>query len=184
MSNSQARVAGLVALVLAGYAAALWAASAFAKASADKPAGGEVTLIANVLSNVHTGEKEKAVFLLAYDGTPEVKAEFAKILADFYPEKGLDADAAVKLQDQFMTRLRYNVDGPLVEKMWKEAEWTVRGAKAVTGTVSTRDGKRWITATAWKDAAFAFPARVMAPDKARGRPTSRRWSLRRATRCP
>jgi hypothetical protein len=144
------------------------ALAAFAAASASAPApspGSEVTLVCNVLSNVHTGEKEKAVFLIAYDGTPEAKAEFEKVLADFCPEKGLDADAAVKLQDQFMSRLRYYVDGPLVDAMWKAAEYTVRGPKAVTGKVSVRDGRRWITVTAWKDAAFTFPAKVMAPDK-------------------
>ncbi len=128
-------------------------------------AGGEVTIQGNVLSNVHTGEKDKSLFLLAYDGTPEIKAEFEKIMAEHYPDKGLDADAARKLQDQFMARLQYHIDGPLVDKMYKEAQWTVREAKAVTGVVSVKDGRKWITASKWEGTKFAFPAKMLAPDK-------------------
>jgi formylglycine-generating enzyme required for sulfatase activity len=130
-----------------------------------QPEGREVTIKGNVLSNVHTGEKAKSVFLLAYDGTPEIKAEFDKIMAESYPDKGLDADAARKLQDQFMTRLKYHVDGPLVDQMWKEAQWTVRGVKAVTGVVSEKDGRKWITASKWQAASYSFPAKMLAPDK-------------------
>ena len=121
-------------------------------ALATKPVGGEVTIRGNVLSNIHTGEKRRSVFLLAYDGTPEIKAEFERIMAEHYPDAGLDAESAQRVQDLFMTRLRYEVDGPLVEEMWKEARWTVRGVKAVTGVISGRDGRKWITASKWEAA--------------------------------
>lgn len=150
--------AGLVALFgLSGLVSAQEAKPA--------PAAGEVTLTGNVLSNVHTGEKDKSLFLIAYDGTPAIKAEFDKIMAEFYPDKGLDADAAVKLQDQFMSRLKYFIDGPLVDKMWKEAQWTVRQTMAVTGVVSEKDGKKWIAVGKYGATPFAFPAKMMAPDK-------------------
>jgi len=134
-----------------------------ARAEDAKPV--EITIKGNVLSNIHTGEKEKKVFILAYSGTPEIAAEFDKIMAEYYPEKGLDADAARKLQEQFMTRLTYSIDGPLLDAMHKEAMWTVRGAKAVTGVVSVRDGKKWITASKWAGTTIEFPAKMRAADK-------------------
>ena len=149
-----------MAVVAGSLALFLLAGSAFAQ-----PAGGEVTIKGNVLSNVHTGEKGKRVFLLAYDGTPEINAQFAKIMAEYYPDRGLDADAARTLQDQFMTRLTYDIDGPLTEKMFKDAQWTVRGVMALTGVVSEKNGRKWLTARKCEPAEFAFPAKMLSPDK-------------------
>ena len=67
---------------------------ALAGAAEPAAAGKEVTLIGLALNNSHLYEKQKYVFCLAYDGTPEIKAEFEKILAEYFPDKGLDADAA------------------------------------------------------------------------------------------
>ena len=64
-----------------------------------------------------------------------------------------------------MARLKYRVDGPLVDEMWKTARWTVRQPMAVTGVMSVRDGKKWFTARQWKPTTFAFPAKMLAPDK-------------------
>ncbi len=160
MSKLQAAIGGVLLAIVLLSATIFFAADPGAAATA-----AEVTLIGNVLSNVHTGEKERSVFLLAYDGTPEVKAEFAKIVADYFPDRGLDADAARKLQDQFMGRLAYRIDGPLADKLWRDAQWTVRGAQAVTGVVGQRDGRRWLTASKCEPAAFIFPAKMLAPDK-------------------
>ena len=45
--------------------------------------------------------------LFAIDGTAEIRAEVDRIVNDFFPEKGLDAEAAVKLLKKFDTRLKY-----------------------------------------------------------------------------
>jgi len=118
-----------------------------------------------VLSNVHTGEKEKSLFAIAYGGTPEINAEFEEIMADLYPERGLHADAARKLQEAFLTRLRYEIDGQLVDALYKEARWTVRGVKILTGAVSEIDGKKRITVRKCEGGTFVFPAKMLAPDK-------------------
>jgi hypothetical protein len=66
-----------------------------------------ITIKGMVLNNVHTGQREKSVFIYALDGTPEIRAELEKILVENYPDRGIDADAAQKLQDQFTARLKY-----------------------------------------------------------------------------
>jgi len=151
-------VTGLLALLVsAGYG---WAQET-------KPVapGREVTLKANVLSNIHTGERQRGVFIIAYDGTPEIKATFEKIMAEFYPDRGLDADAARKIQDEFMTRLKYTVDGPLVDDLWKKTRWTMREAQAVTGVISEKDGRKYITVSKFSPTPFTFPAKMLAPDR-------------------
>ena len=128
------------------------------------PCRADVTLIGNVINNAHTGEKEKCVVLNAFDGTPEVKAAFEKILAEDYPEKGLDADAAVKFQDRFSEKLKYYVAGAELDKLHKEVLW---GSKimALTGVVEQKQGRNWITVSRSEPASFKYPAKLLAPDK-------------------
>jgi len=149
--------AGVLALlVLVGYAPAQERTPA---------APNEVTLKGMVLNNAHTGEKEKSVFVYVLDGPPEVKAEFDKIMAEYYPEKGLDGEAARKLQDQFTARLKYFIDGPLADKLAKDATYGARQVMAVTGAVSEKDGKKWITASKCEPTPFQYPGKMLAPDK-------------------
>jgi hypothetical protein len=65
----------------------------------------EVTLQGSVLCNgacIPDPKKEDHVLVVfAIDGTAEVRATLERILKDFYPEQGLDAEAAQKLMDQF-----------------------------------------------------------------------------------
>ena len=156
-----------LSIVCVGILSAILALCVSASAQETNPAaaGPEVTIKANVLSNVHTGEKAKSVFLIAYAGTPEIDAEFKKIMAEHYPDKGLDADAARKVQDEFMTRLKYSVDGSLIDELWKKTRWTMRSVQAVTGVISVKNGRRTFTVSKYTPSTFAFPKKMLAPDK-------------------
>ena len=61
--------------------------AAFAWTLANAHAGNEVTIKGMVLNNVHTGEKQTAVFVYALAGTPEIVAELDRIM-DRLPGEG------------------------------------------------------------------------------------------------
>jgi hypothetical protein len=86
-------------------------------------------------------------------------------MADCYPDKGLDADAARKLQDQFTARLKYYIDGPHADELHKKATYGARQHTALTGTVSERKGRKWITVSKYADASVQYPAKMLSPDK-------------------
>ena len=116
------------------------------------------------MNNAHTGEREKVAFLYAIDGSAEVKAEFDRIIADLYPDKGLDADAAVKLQDEFTKRLKFFITGPMEAELHKSLSYGAR-ALALTGIIEEKDGRRSINVTKCKDTQLTFPAKMLQPDK-------------------
>ena len=91
--------------------------TAMALAFAGQAVGNEITVKGMVLNNVHTGEDEKSVFVYALDGTPEIRAEVDRIIAEYYPDKGLDGDAARTLQDQFTDRLKYYISSQHAEEL-------------------------------------------------------------------
>jgi hypothetical protein len=134
-------------------------------AKGNQPAGSEITIKGLVLNNVHTGEADKTVFVYALDGTPEIRAEVDRIMAGYYPDKGLDGDAARALQDQFTARLKYFIAGPRADELCRNATYGARQITALTGTVEARDGKKWITVTKYADTKLSYPAKMLAPDK-------------------
>lgn len=117
--------------------------------------------------------EDHLLVIFAIDGTPAVREELNKIIKDFYPDDGLGAEGAQKLMDQFSERLKYYIspDSPALQ----DAKFTKNSGKnhycmpaiasAVTGDISERGGKRWITATKIEAATLKFPARMLAPDK-------------------
>jgi formylglycine-generating enzyme required for sulfatase activity len=114
------------------------------------------------------GDHEMVLF--AIDGTPEVRAELNQIMKKFYPDKGLDAEAAQKLMDQFSARLKYYLDpnSPALKgtkNKGKNHYCMPALPRAVTGVVAYRGGKKWITATRIQPAKLRFPAKMLAADK-------------------
>jgi len=150
-----------------------------AKDLAGKPPGGvalrgTVTLTGNLLCSTHVlgmvpaADKEHSVFMIAFDGVPAVKAEFDQIVNDYWPKGGsLSGDGARELENQFMQRLKYNLDGPKMEAMWKEVcQHAYVTAVSVTGEARTdAEGRRWISVTAYGPARFRYPDKMMAPYK-------------------
>jgi formylglycine-generating enzyme required for sulfatase activity len=108
--------------------------------------------------------------LFALEGTPEIRAEWDRIMKEFYPDRGLDADAAQKLMDQVSARLKFYLtpDSPALKDMkntGKNHYCMPATASAVTGVVADRDGKKWITATRIEATRLRFPKQMRAPDK-------------------
>jgi formylglycine-generating enzyme required for sulfatase activity len=113
---------------------------------------------------------DHGMVLFAIDGTPDVRAEVDRIVNEFYPAKGLDAEAAQKLMDQFSTRLKYYIapNSPglkEVKNTGKNHYCMPAQASAVTGVVSEKNGKKWITATRIEATRLKFPDVMLAPDK-------------------
>jgi hypothetical protein len=130
-----------------------------------RTAGSEITVKGMVLNNVHTGQTGKSVFVYALDGTPEIKAEVERIMAHYYPDKGLDGDAARTLQDQFTARLKYFITGPHVDELHAKATYGARQCTALTGTVEEKDGQRWLAVSKYADTTLQYPAKMLTPDK-------------------
>jgi formylglycine-generating enzyme required for sulfatase activity len=113
--------------------------------------------------------------LFAIDGTPAIRAEVDRIMKRFYPDRGLDADAAQKLMDRFSVRLKFYLapDSPALrgdKNTGKNHYCQGARASAVTGIATQKDGKKWITATRIESAKLKFPDKMLAPDKPFTRP--------------
>jgi formylglycine-generating enzyme required for sulfatase activity len=175
MNKSRQGSAGAVtffmAVALAGYVQAVRPSPA---------QGAEVTLRGSMVCNgaciPDPKTEDHLMVVFAIDGTPEIRAEVAQIMKEFYPDRGLDAEAAQKLMDQFSTQLKFYV-APESVALKKDAKNTGKNhycmgalASAVTGTITEKDGKRWITATRIEPTRLKFPDRMLAPDKPFVRP--------------
>jgi formylglycine-generating enzyme required for sulfatase activity len=115
-------------------------------------------------------DEDHGMVLFALDGTPDIRAEVEKIMKDFYPDAGLDADAAQKVMDQFNARLKFYLapDSPALKESkntGKNHYCQAATASAVTGVVTEKNGKRWITATKIEAATLKFPDRMLEADK-------------------
>jgi formylglycine-generating enzyme required for sulfatase activity len=114
--------------------------------------------------------QDHVMVLFAIDGTREIRAEVDKIMKKFYPEQRLDGEAAQKLMDQFSTRLKFYIapDSPALKdtkNRGKNHYCLPAVPNAVTGVVTERDGKKWITASRIEPTKLKFPDRMMAADK-------------------
>jgi hypothetical protein len=148
-----------------------------ASAQATQPAAGvEVTingpLECNGICVADTPEVHPyAPVVIAVDGSPEITNAVKEILDKNWPDKGLDADAAEKVNELFDKNLKFFIapDSP-AKPEWKPDKHYDGAASpsAVTGTVYEKDGKKWIKATkiqAFNWANMKYPAKMMMPDK-------------------
>jgi formylglycine-generating enzyme required for sulfatase activity len=111
--------------------------------------------------------------LFAIDGTDDVREMLERIMKESYPDEGLDAEAAQKLMDQFSARLKFHLapDSPALQEarfaknVSKNHYCMPALASAVTGLVTEKDGKRWITASRIEPTKLKFPDRMTAPGK-------------------
>jgi hypothetical protein len=116
-------------------------------------------------------DEDHVPVLFAIEGTPEVRAEVERIVKEHYPEKGLDGDAAQKVMDQFSARLKFYIDpdSPALKDARKNTGKNhycqPAQASAVTGVVTEKNGKKWITATRIEPARLRYPDVMLAADK-------------------
>jgi formylglycine-generating enzyme required for sulfatase activity len=134
----------------------------------------EVTLQGSVVCNgaciLEPKKEDHGLVVFAIDGTAEIRATVERILKDFYPDKGLDAEAAQKLMDQFSSQLKYHIapNSPALKDNRNTGDrhyCMPATASAVTGTISEKDGKKWITATRIEPAKLKFPEKMLTADR-------------------
>ncbi len=158
--------------ITSGFALALAALALLVSGSQARDV--EVTLRGSVVCNgacIPDPKKEDhGLVVFAIDGTAEVRATLERIMKDFYPDQGLDAEAAQKLMDQFSARLKYAIapDSPALRgaKNKGDGHYCMPAtASAVTGTLCEKGGKRWITATRIEPCKLKYPGKMLVADK-------------------
>ena len=121
---------------------------------------------------------DHTLVLFALDGTPEIKAALDRIIKECWPGDALDCDQATKVSAEFDKRLKYYLaPSPLVNDYHKEVEYPSLPV-SVTGTVSEREGKKWIDVSKVEPARLTYPAKMLAPDKPFVRPDQEPLILR------
>jgi formylglycine-generating enzyme required for sulfatase activity len=133
----------------------------------------EVTIKGNVLCNRATDTKpwfwdpkdgDHTPVIYALEGTPAIAEEVRKIM-ESYPDRGLDVEDALRIQDQFTKHLKYFLSpGAIADKIHKDVEAGSR-LLALSGTISEKDGKRWIKVTSYEPAKVKYPEKMLAPDQ-------------------
>jgi formylglycine-generating enzyme required for sulfatase activity len=133
----------------------------------------EATIKGNVLCNRATDTKpwfwdpkdgDHTPVVYALEGTPAIAEQVRKIM-ESYPDRGLDVEDAQRIQDQFTEHLKYFIaPGPIAEKIHKDVEAGSR-LLALSGSISEKDGKSWITVKSYEPATVNYPAKMLAPDR-------------------
>lgn len=144
-------------------------------AASAQTGAGEVTIKGGLQCNgmcVPDPKKDDHVMVLfAVDGSPEIQARVKKIMDEHYPEKGLDAAQAEKLQDQWIANLKFFIspDSPAEvpdPNRGKTGHYCHASQPfSITGVVTEKDGKKWIRATKVEHAGLKYPPRMLAEDK-------------------
>ncbi len=109
--------------------------------------------------------------VFAVDGSPTIAAQVKQILDSHYPEKGLDADAAVTLQDQWIAHLKFFIapDSPAEvpdPNKGKNGHYCHASRPVtVTGVLTERGGRKWLRATKVREGGVTYPERMLLEDK-------------------
>jgi len=148
-----------------------WAQEAKPAAEARPPAAGaEVTLKGVMMTEASCTPKpakdaDKTLVLFVVEGPPEVAATLDAILKENWPGDSINGDQARKIQEEFDKRLKYYITpGDLATKNQKNCRWG-NPPMAVTGVVSEKDGKKWITPSRIEGTTLKYPDKMLAPDK-------------------
>jgi formylglycine-generating enzyme required for sulfatase activity len=163
-----------------GLAAGILMSAAFSCLAQETPPGPELTLKGALQCNAmcipqEPKTEDHVIVMVAVDGSPEVAAKVKKVMDEFYPDAGLDADAAQKLDEQFGIQLKYFIAPDSPAKM--PADMPAPGprhychcaaAYAVIGIVYEKDGKKWIKASSYQALGLKglnYPEKMLRPDK-------------------
>ena len=121
---------------------------------------GPVTITGVVVIREAKPGKED-VILTALDGPAEIKAAFSGI-TKAWPPGGLDGIAGRNIENQFINKLTYKVDGPGRTRMIKTGTgmWN-GGLLSLTGTISSKNNQVWFTCNSYSDAKFTYPDVMM-----------------------
>jgi formylglycine-generating enzyme required for sulfatase activity len=148
-------------------------------AEAEKPAAAspEVTLkgvmmLEEACTLKPAGDADKTLVLFALEGTPEVATTLDAMMKENWPGDSMDGEQARKLNDAFGKRLKYYfTPGELTTKNLGSCKWG-NPQMAVTGIVSEKDGKKWITpsqiCSQYPDRSpvtLKYPDKMLPPDK-------------------
>src|SRR5262249_55869653 len=102
--------------------------------------------------------------IYAFEGTPAVALRLERIM-DQYPARGLNVEEALRVQSEFDKELKYFLaPGPMTAKIHKDVE---AGSQllALTGRLSEKEGKKWITISGYKPTTMKCPAKMVATDQ-------------------
>lgn len=131
--------------------------------------GPEITVVGPAMCDracaPHPDDVDHDVVMYGIDGSPVVRAEFDRVIKEFYPVEGLNCDQAIRLQQMFDQRLKYRIiAGPLANRCHIDLDYPNR-VVSVTGTLFQWGGVRWILPSRIEPAKVTYPARMLVPDK-------------------
>src|SRR6185295_16569254 len=116
-------------------------------------------------------KEDHTLVVFAVDGSPEIAARVKKIMDDHFSEKGLDVDAAEKLQDQWIAHLKYFISPDSTAEVpdpnkGKNGHYCHASRPVtITGVVTEKDGRKWIRAAKVRDGGVKYPERMLMEDK-------------------